>query len=150
MRKATVRRQFSGVSYCLCTLRRWLHTLLPQQLLPLVEQLSLFLPLDWIQISLHLRWHVGCQLSLSHSLWTLSIENAVQSYVAKHRQTLMQQLHCIISDEYGTSCTAHGGICTLRCYTLDIDAQTTFMNSGDHGGAVAPMLSKLFICRQNM
>ena len=114
MRKATVRRQFSGVSYCLCTLRRWLHTLLSQQFLLLVEQLSLFLPLDWIHISLHLRWHVGFQLSLSHSLRTLSIENAVQSYVAKHRQTLVQQLHCIISDGYSTLSAAHTYL--RRCY----------------------------------
>ena len=107
-------RQLSGFSYCLCTLRRWLHTLLPQQFLLLVEQLSLFLPLDWIHISLHLRWHVGFQLSLSHSLWTLSIENAVQSYAAKHRQTLMQQLHCIISDEYSTLSAAHTYV--RKCY----------------------------------
>ena len=46
-----------------------------------MEQLSLLLPLDWIQISLGLRWHVGFQLSLPHSLWTLSIENAVQSWL---------------------------------------------------------------------
>lgn len=68
----------------------------------------------------------------------------------------MQLLHYIISDDNSTSRAAHRGMRTLRCCTLDICAQTTFMNSDDHGGALALMLIKcvhlhakcvnLFIC----